>query len=133
MSAAASTDIVRRYFAAYENSDRASIERLLAEDFRFTSPYDATIDRAHYLRRCWPNSEHIRRYRLRKLVADGDDVLVAYELELDDGSRLRNAEWFRIADGRIREVEVYFGALGEHEARARAANAGRDSRREEYA
>lgn len=116
MTATPSIDLVRRYFAAYENSDRAEIERLLADDFRFTSPYDDRIDRAYYLRRCWPTSEHVRRYRFDKLVADGDDVLVVYELELDDGSRLRNAELLRIADGRVREVEVYFGAFGQPEA-----------------
>ncbi len=131
MSTAESTDIVRRYFTAYENGNHAAIERLLADDFRFTSPYDATIDRACYMRRCWPNSEHIRRYHFRKLVADGDDVLVVYELELDDGSRLRNAEMFRVVGGRIHEVEVYFGALGQQEAFDYAANAAPGARREE--
>lgn len=133
MSATSPIDIVHRYFAAYENSDRAGIERLLAQEFRFTSPHDAGIGRVRYMQRCWPNSEHIRRYHFRKLVADGDDVLVAYELEFDDGSRLRNAELFRIVDGRVREVEVYFGAFGEQAAFDRGAHDHRDPRREECA
>lgn len=133
MSATSPIDIVNRYFTAYENSDRAEIERLLAPEFRFTSPYDDGIGRARYLQRCWPNSEHVRRYHFRKLVTDGDDVLVAYELELDDGSRLRNAELFRVADGRVREVEVYFGALGGQAAFDRAAHADHEPRREQCA
>ena len=40
------TDIVRASFDTYIAQDRAAAERLLAEDFVFTSPQDDHIDRA---------------------------------------------------------------------------------------
>jgi ketosteroid isomerase-like protein len=34
------SDLVRRYFSAYENKDRKAVESLLTNDFVFTSLYD---------------------------------------------------------------------------------------------
>jgi ketosteroid isomerase-like protein len=48
------SDLVRRYFSAYENKDRKAVESLLTNDFVFTSLYDYRIDRETYFKRCWP-------------------------------------------------------------------------------
>ncbi|MEO8119957.1 MAG: nuclear transport factor 2 family protein, partial [Rhodoferax sp.] len=45
-------DLVRQYFAAYVSKEQAVIEALLGDDFTFTSPLDAHIDRAAYFKRC---------------------------------------------------------------------------------
>jgi hypothetical protein len=45
------SNLVRRYFRAYEAKDRKAIESLLTEDFTFSSPLDARIDRAGHRRR----------------------------------------------------------------------------------
>ena len=42
------SDLVRKYYAAYEAKDRNVIEALLSDEFSFTSPYDDHIDRATY-------------------------------------------------------------------------------------
>ena len=34
------SDVIRKYFSAYENRDRKAVESLLTDDFVFTSPYD---------------------------------------------------------------------------------------------
>lgn len=105
----AQIDAVRRYFKAYETSDRAMIEPLLADGFIFSSPYDDHIGRAAYFARCWPTSEKVRGYTLERLVEDGDEVFVRYLMETIDGKRMRNMELFRFEDGKIMEVDVYFG------------------------
>ena len=46
-------DIIRAVFAAYLANDRSAIEHALADDFRFTSPYDDHIDKATYFERSW--------------------------------------------------------------------------------
>jgi hypothetical protein len=48
------SDLVRKYFSAYENKVRKAVESLLTDDFVFTSPYDYRIDRETYFKRCWP-------------------------------------------------------------------------------
>jgi ketosteroid isomerase-like protein len=104
------TQIVERCFAAYANKDRAAIEALIADDLRFTSPYDDAIDRATYFERCWPNSERIVENEIEHLVEAGDDVFATYRCMTRDGKRFRNTERITVTDGQIHRVEVFFGA-----------------------
>ena len=57
MSAHRKADIIRGVFSAYLSNDRKAVEDALADDFRFTSPYDDAISRDAFFARCWP-----RRY-----------------------------------------------------------------------
>ena len=109
-------DIARACYMAFAQKDRAAIEPLIADDFHFTSPLDNRIDRNTYFERCWPNSERIKAFDFIHLVPDGDRVFVTYEGEWENGSRFRNTEILTMRDGRIVEVEVYFGWNIPHEA-----------------
>lgn len=108
--------IARAAYEAYVTKDRAAIERLIAEGFCFTSPLDNCIDRATYFARCWPNSERIEGFDYINLVPDGDRVFVTYEGRNIDGRRFRNTEILTIRDGKISNVEVYFGWSIPHKA-----------------
>ena len=110
--------IARAAYEAYVTKDRAAIEELIAEDFHFTSPLDNRLDRETYFRRCWPNSKMIEGFDLVNLVTDGDRVFVTYEGRNTDGRRFRNTEILKIRDGRIVDVEVYFGWSVPHKAAA---------------
>jgi ketosteroid isomerase-like protein len=104
------SDLVRRYFAAYETKDRAAIAALLSDDFTFTSPYDDHIDRKTYFERCWPNSANMRSFRVVKLFEQGDEAFILYEGQFKGSEIFRNTEFFRTAGDRINAVEVYFGS-----------------------
>ena len=52
MPAGRNAEIIRSYFAAYKAKDRKRVEKLLSDDFSFTSPYDDAIDKAAYFDRC---------------------------------------------------------------------------------
>lgn len=110
------TEIVRRCYQAYIDNDRGAIEALIAEDFHFTSPLDNRLGRATYFTRCWPNHRHITGFTYRRLVADGDTVIVTYEAQTETGTSFRNTECLRIRDGKLAEVEVYFGWSLPHKA-----------------
>jgi ketosteroid isomerase-like protein len=110
MPSRSKSEIVRALFGAYKSKDRRLAEKILAEDFTFTSPYDDAIDRAAYFERCWPNSERIKEHALEKVVEDGDDVFVTYTCRTIDGKEFRNTELFGFAGDRVRSVEVFFGA-----------------------
>lgn len=120
MTEGKTADLVRRCFAAYQAKDRAAIERLLAADFRFTSPYDDHIDRAAYFARCWPHAGGMRHFRELRLFAQGAEAFILYEAQFEGTGVFRNAEFFRTDGARITEVEVYFGAP--------ATNAGNNER-----
>lgn len=96
-------------YQAYIDKDRPAIDRLIADDFHFTSPLDNRLDRDSYFARCWPNSRMISGFEFVHLAADGDCVFVTYEAESTTGKRFRNTEVMTIRDGQIHEVEVFFG------------------------
>jgi ketosteroid isomerase-like protein len=103
-------EIVRACFRAYETKDRAAIERLLADDLTFGSPLDDDIDRETYFKRCWPNSGHLDSFEIERLSVEGDEAMVRYKATTSDGQSFRNVECFTVRDGKIRHVQVYFGA-----------------------
>ena len=99
----------RDCYGAYESSDRRVIEELLTEDFTFYSPPDPGIDRASYFERCWPNSELIDGFEFKRLIENGDEVVVTYESTKTDGHRFRNTEVLSFRGDKICRAEVYFG------------------------
>jgi ketosteroid isomerase-like protein len=110
--------IARAVYDAYVRKDRKAIESLIADDFHFTSPLDNRLDRKTYFERCWPNSETIARFEFNNLVSDDGRVFVTYELTKTNGERFRNTEILSTRDGKVSDVEVYFGWMIPHEAPA---------------
>ena len=108
--------VARKAYQAYVDKDRAAIEALIGEPFSFTSPLDNRLDRASYFERCWPNSSILSGFNFVNLVRNGDRVFVTYECTAASGKSFRNTEILTIADGKIIDVEVYFGWSLPHEA-----------------
>jgi len=109
-------DVARQSYLAYATSDRAANEAVIAEDFHFTSPLDNHIDRQTYFDRCWPNHEGISDFRFVRMIESGDEVVVTYEGTGVSGRVFRNTEVLTVRDGKIVEVEVYFGWNVPHDA-----------------
>lgn len=101
--------IARDSYGAYVSKDRRVIEECLADDFTFYSPADVGIDRAKYFERCWPNAKLIESFDFKRLVENGDEVIVTYESNKTDGSRFRNTEVLTFKGDKICKAEVYFG------------------------
>jgi len=101
--------VAKMIYQAYVTKDRALIERLIADDFHFTSPLDNRIDRKTYFERCWPNSRWIDGFDFIAVVPSGDRVYVTYVGHRDCGRSFRNTEVLTVRDGKIVEAEVYFG------------------------
>ena len=108
--------IVKRCYQAYVDKDRAALEAIAADDFHFTSPLDNRLDRKTYFERCWPNSETAAGFEYKNLVADGGRVFVTYEGKGASGKSFRNTEILTVRDGKIVDVEVYFGWDVPHKA-----------------
>ena len=106
---------VRAALQAYVDKDRAAIERLVADDFHFTSPLDNGLDRAAYMRICWPNSEAMKTFEVVHAVEQGERAFVVYEAETTSGNGFRNCEVHLVRGGRLVATEVYFGWNLPHE------------------
>jgi hypothetical protein len=102
-------DVVQSFMTAFQQQDRSAAEHLMAEDFEFTSPQDDHLDKAAWLRICFPTADHFDApsTTLQLLEVDGL-VLHRYEYRVD-GVRFRNVEALWVDGDRVRAVEVYFG------------------------
>jgi ketosteroid isomerase-like protein len=103
-------DAIRAIFDAYMANDRQSVENALADDFRFTSPYDDSIDKPTYFARCWRNTDWIERHQLEKIFVEGDEAFVTYKCAAKGGKSFRNTEFFAFEGDKVSRIDVYFGA-----------------------
>jgi len=103
-------EIIRSIFAAYMSNDRKAVEDALTDDFHFTSPYDDEIDKATYFARCWRDTEWIERHELERIFVEGDEAFVTYKCTARGGKSFRNTEFFTFEGGKVKRIDVYFGA-----------------------
>ena len=97
-------------FEAYLSQDADAAERLLAEDFVFTSPQDDHIDKAAFMERCFPTADRVVSQEIVEIVPAGESaVFIMYEYELKTGERHRNVEYIVVREGRLVETQVFFG------------------------
>jgi ketosteroid isomerase-like protein len=102
--------LIKNYFAAYESNDRKTIDELLGDDFRFSSPDDPDIDKVTYFKKCWPFSEKAKFYKIEKLIEDNDEGFVQYECDTITGNKFKNMEFFGTKANKIKKIEVYYGS-----------------------
>jgi ketosteroid isomerase-like protein len=100
--------IVKKALQAYVDKDRAAIEALIGDDYKFTSPLDNQLSRKTYFERCWPNSTSITGMTLVNGVNDGERAWVVYEGSTAQ-KRFRNAEVHIVRGDKIVDTQVYFG------------------------
>lgn len=100
---------VRDSFRAFASGDRELVEGVLGAELRFHAPPDPELDRSGYFERCWPHAGRVEEFEFVRLFERGEEVFATYEARRADGSRFRNTEVHTIRDGRIVEIEVYFG------------------------
>ena len=106
--------IIREYFAAYENKDQAAAEALVADDFIIKSPFDEGMNKAEYFEKGFPQSKRIKTVNIEKLIENGNEAFVLYELKaVSGGLTFRNTEFITVEGGKIKKVEVFFGLLPE--------------------
>jgi ketosteroid isomerase-like protein len=101
--------VARDLYEAFARGDRELVERVLTEDFAFSSPLDVGLDRAGYFERCWPGAGQGQRFEFVRVIRSGDEVIVTYEMIRADGGRGRNTEILTFTGDRISRAEVYFG------------------------
>jgi SnoaL-like domain len=110
MPAADRVQLARDFYRAFAAGDREFAERILAEDFSFSSPVDVGLDRAGFFERCWPGAGHVvQDYEFVRLTESGDEVIVTYVMRRSDGGRGRNTEVLTFRGEKLVGAEVYFG------------------------
>ena len=105
-------EIVRKWYAAWENKDLVTFNALLADDFTFSSAAgDDHISKSTFKTQCWDTQVNfIQHFDLERVSTGADDAFVKYLCHTKNGKSFRNVEYLRITNGRLESIECYFGA-----------------------
>ena len=104
-------EVVRNWYAAWENNDWGPVGSLLADNFTFTSAAgDDHISKSTFKTRCWETQiDFIGHFELERITTGAEDAFVKYLGHTKDGKSFRNVEYLRIKDGKLQSIECYFG------------------------
>ena len=107
----ATETLVRRWYKAWEQKDWAPLDRLLADDFTFTSANDDDhISKTAFKANCWETQkDFIGGFEIEQLVARGDSAFVKYLCRTANGRSFRNVEFIQVRGDKLRSIECYFG------------------------
>ena len=105
-------ELVRKWYAAWEQKDWGPLDILLADNFTFSSPNgDDHIGKSTFKARCWETQiNFIKGFDLEQIATGPDDAFVKYLCHTKNGKSFRNVEYLRIKNGKLDSIECYFGA-----------------------
>ncbi len=99
-------EIARTWLRAWDTGDLSLLK--LTEDFVHTSPFGRIEGREEYMRIVEPMSKKSTvGITVRHVMEDGDQAVIAYELETKAG-KVEVCEWVFVENGRIREINAYY-------------------------
>jgi hypothetical protein len=105
-------DTIHKWYGGWEKKDWPPLDRLLTDDFTFTSAAgDDHISKRAFKTQCWESQiDFIERFDLRSVFGHGNEALVMYVCQTRNGKSFRNVEYLRLRDDKIEAIECYFGA-----------------------
>jgi len=105
-------EIIRKYYAAWEQTDWRPFDVMLADNFTFSSAAgDDHLSKTIFKAKCWGTQKgFIERFDLLRVFGSGNEALVMYVCHTKNGKTLRNVEYLRLTDDKVEAIECYFGA-----------------------
>ncbi len=102
------SNITGAFFETCLAQDRQKAERLLADDFSFTSPQDDHIDKTAFLEPCFPTVDRLNSQEILEIVRAGeDDVFILSDHEPKNTDRYRNTDSITVRKGRLVQAQVF--------------------------
>ena len=105
-------EILRKWYAAWEQKDWGPVDSLLADNFTFSSAAgDDHISKSAFKAQCWDTQvDFIGHFDLERITTGAGDAFVKYLCHTKNGKSFRNVEYLRIKNGQLESIECYFGA-----------------------
>jgi ketosteroid isomerase-like protein len=100
--------VVTKCLGAWTSGDFATARSLLRDDVSFDGPLGANQGVEDYVAQLEGLSKIVRGAEQKKVIVDGDDVCVLYDLLTISAGPLPTSSWYHIADGKIDAVRTYF-------------------------
>jgi ketosteroid isomerase-like protein len=108
---AAKEQVIRKWYAAWEQKDWGPVDALLADTFTFSSAAgDDHISKSAFKKKCWETQiDFIDRFELERVIGNGNDAFVKYLCRTKNGKSFRNVEYLRVTNEKVEAIECYFG------------------------
>jgi hypothetical protein len=98
-------EIVQTYYNCFEKKDRATLEKILKEDFKFTSSYVNYTNRDEMLDDIWPQIViNTNKIVDLEIFENGNRFMVKYS-----NGRASVSEFIRLDGNKIAETKVFIG------------------------
>jgi ketosteroid isomerase-like protein len=98
-------ELIKTYFDAWVNGDKATVAGMLADDMKLTSPQESYDSAEAFLDACWKYSEVFESIECIHIVSEGTTSMLCYEGTFKDG-KYRMCEFYEIVDGKIKLADV---------------------------
>jgi ketosteroid isomerase-like protein len=101
---------------AWSSGDFATARSLLRDDVTFVGPLGTAGGVEAYMSGLVELAQNVTRAEPRKVLADGADVCIMYDLVTNSAGAVPTSDWYHVEDGKIDSVHAYFDARSLSEA-----------------
>jgi len=106
--------IIKSYFDGWVKKDWNLVSAKLADGFTFTSAApDDHISVEKFKEKCWVQAAHIQKFEFIKIIGDDNEAFAIVHVVTSDNTVIRNTEYFKFVNGKIKSIEVFFGGTGQ--------------------
>ncbi len=102
--------VVRAYLGAWQDRDFPAMRRMVADDLRFTGPFDTFGQADAHQAAIKALTGQVDHIEVDRVWSDGPDVLAWYTLHTTIAKPAPVAEWYQVTGGRITAITVVFDA-----------------------
>jgi ketosteroid isomerase-like protein len=101
-------EVATKCLEAWSSGDFATARTLLRDDVTFVGPLGSGGGVESYMNSLVDLSRHVASAEPIKVVVDGDDACIIYDLVTDAGGSVPTSDWYHVQDGKITSVRAYF-------------------------
>ena len=103
---------VLEYYQTWEAFDKEKMATLLHENFSLNSPIDKGLNTETYFINCWKFNSGNQKFNFETIMTHDNEALVRYTCSAGDKD-FRCSEYLKFEDGKLREVDIFWGFLPE--------------------
>lgn len=102
------TDLITAYFDAWRARDAEALRTILADDVTFVGPLGGCDGIEANVEALRGFLQIVTGVEIHRMVADGNDVMTAYDLHTSVAAPTRTVNWSTVENGRLRHVRAFF-------------------------
>jgi limonene-1,2-epoxide hydrolase len=104
------SSVVTTYVKAWTSGDFDTARSTLRDDVAFVGPLGTADGIDDCIRGLQGLKQIVEASEQRKVIADGDDVCLIYDLLTTSAGTIPTAGWFQVRDGKIATITAFFDA-----------------------